>query len=290
MPHPCTLLRAVQTLAVGMPGASKRDDPQRGAVALVSLSAAPAAAAATPAATRTIAVELDAAGEATAGTTAAGVTVVPSPEMYARLGWAVAALDWDLDGVQDLVAAAPSAGWQEQVPRQPDFPYQGKVFVHFGRRGTGVAAAADVVLVMDGDGAAEDAMLGFKLSTGDVDGDGRADLLLGAPLANTQAEGVQAGRLFVLLSSASRRPAAGASGMQSVRVLDAASAEAHGSGAFEWFGYHASTARVEGVDAPLLLVGAPTFRYASRSATLGRLYALQWRGTRRLRPGRCRRS
>jgi hypothetical protein len=92
--------------------------------------------------------------------------VFDGPHAGARLGWAVAGPgDVDGDGVADLAAGAP-------------FDPVGSVQVGSVRVWSG--ASGSVLLVIPGDGALDH--FGWSLAPGgDVDGDGRADLVAGAP-------------------------------------------------------------------------------------------------------------
>ena len=99
-------------------------------------------------------------------------------------GWAVAgAGDVNDDGYADVIVGATSAGGDGA----------GQVYIFFG--GTAMDAVADLTLA----GEATDDRFGWSVSAaGDVDGDGYADLIVGAPSAG--AEG--AGRAYLYLGGA----------------------------------------------------------------------------------------
>ncbi len=116
------------------------------------------------------------------------------PGHYAELGGAVAIGDLNSDGRPDLVLAAPKDSSSQ--------PFAGSVFVVFGGAAlpktlvlsSGSSYAASVV------GAAPNDYSGFSVATGDVDGDGNSDMVLGAPQASPNSQGAS-GSVFVITGS-----------------------------------------------------------------------------------------
>jgi hypothetical protein len=54
--------------------------------------------------------------------------VLQSNLTYARFGWALTTIDFNDDGIDDLVVSAPTSGWNwTQISAQPDFRYYGIV-------------------------------------------------------------------------------------------------------------------------------------------------------------------
>jgi hypothetical protein len=103
-----------------------------------------------------------------------------------HLGFEVAAGDWDADGYADAAVSAPNAA-EGQVN-------EGLVYVYFGGPG-GLTPMPAWTLQVN----VANANLGYSLANaGDVDGDGVADLLAGAPGA------FGAGRAYVFRGSRSR--------------------------------------------------------------------------------------
>ena len=102
-------------------------------------------------------------------------------------GYALATGDFDGDGAEDLAVGATEAGGV------------GKVYVVPGSvltaNTTGVLSVADDVL----SGDPSDDQFGASLCAGDVDGDGYADLLVGAP--DNDLGGLQAGGTWLFLGS-----------------------------------------------------------------------------------------
>lgn len=82
------------------------------------------------------------------------------------------------DGIDDLAVSAPSFGAKKYI-------YSGKVYVYFGKKNEGLKEnKADLEIyseqgVLESDWQIE--ALGQYLSSGDVDGDGFDDLLIGCP-------------------------------------------------------------------------------------------------------------
>jgi len=114
--------------------------------------------------------------------TAGAQTVWQSPNAGDWLGFAVAGGgDFNGDGLADVVLAAPDADVQGPDGTLID---AGEVYVVYGSR-TGMASLADVAQGMGGRvvrGFSEGQSLGHAVAmVGDVNGDGKDDLLIGAP-------------------------------------------------------------------------------------------------------------
>ena len=104
-------------------------------------------------------------------------------------GGAVSVLDLDGDGVVDAVIGAPGASSPEGV-------HGGAVFV-FSGDASGVVLCAQARAFASGS-AAGDQLGASVANAGDVDGDGQADLIVGAPGASSQT-----GAAYLILGSSS---------------------------------------------------------------------------------------
>ena len=160
------------------------------------------------------------------------------------------------DGYGDIIAGAPTADLGATDA--------GRAYVWLGSPAGGTHSLHDAALIFDGEAAGDNA--GSRVAgPGDLDGDGRADLLIGAPYS--EANGTSAGAAYLVYGSASRGTLslAGAD----LRLLGEAAGDEAGWG----------VARAGDVDAdghPDLLVGAPessTYSYGAAYLFFGPLTA-----------------
>jgi hypothetical protein len=128
--------------------------------------------------------EVDLAGEAD--------VVVRGADGGDNLGFSAAAADLNGDGIDDLALGAPFAGDVQGPGSRP-----GTVYIIFGRDSLGgrldlADGDADVTIA----GETASAFFGDSLATGDVTGDGAADLVIGSTFAR-RADGTQSGAAYV---------------------------------------------------------------------------------------------
>ena len=125
-----------------------------------------------------------------------------------RFGQTMITADLNGDGLSDVIIGAPHASprlSRDHDPTSRVKAHAGSVFVLYGRRDWGegsqlsesldLSQRADVII----HGAREGDLTGFALAAGDVNGDHRQDLLIGAPGGRGDGEsGRQAGLTYII--------------------------------------------------------------------------------------------
>ncbi|KFP15161.1 Phosphatidylinositol-glycan-specific phospholipase D [Egretta garzetta] len=155
-----------------------------------------------------------------------------------RFGSALAVLDFNEDGVPDLAIGAPSVGSQFLA-------YKGAVYVYFGTEGRGLASQPNVTITCQ----YSYCNLGWSLLAADVDGDGKADLVVGSPYA--PGGGQQRGFVVAFYSYFNRSD-------QGLLSVEDANWMVKGEENYAWFGFSLDNCQLENVT--LLLIGSPTWK------------------------------
>ena len=188
---------------------------------------------------------------------------------YARFGAALAAVDINADGRQDLCVSAPAVGvnWTS-VPVSPDFVYRGAVMCFFGSANGSLplSVAPDVVIT----GTRDMTMLGSTMTASPPAGTPAA-LVVAAPYSRGgTSSGIQRGSVFLFPASAAMRSGAVVADTNASWIL-------HGQDPFAWFGAAVATlppGAVSHTDAPgatpALVVASPLFRNTG-GATVGKV-------------------
>ncbi len=171
------------------------------------------------------------------------------------LGASVATGDLNGDNIPDLAIGAPGsngAGFDN-----------GKVYVFFGRANWVGSIdlgqqKADVEILGE---AAED-HFGASLAIGDLNGDGKNDLIIGAPLADGGTDLPDAGKVYVVLG--------GFTGGVNDSITKLAGVTVTGSQRSEWIGTSVAAGFIHTKSGPAadLIVGAPGFDAPSTGAAL----------------------
>lgn len=125
-----------------------------------------------------------------------------SAEGFARLGSSFAVADFDGDGIDDLAAGAPFGGREPDTAPGGPRTTVGEVYIVFGEEGLSgqrtVARNQEDVLLS---GARELDRFGESLAAGDVNGDGRMDLIVGSVGFEAPDRGDDSGAVFVFHGS-----------------------------------------------------------------------------------------
>jgi len=171
------------------------------------------------------------------------------------LGASLATGDLNGDNIPDIAIGAPGAngvGFDN-----------GKVYVFFGRANWNGAIdlaqqKPDVEILGE---AAED-HFGSSLAIGDVNGDGKNDLIIGAPMADGGTELPDAGKVYVVFG--------GLTGDTNDSITKLADVTITGSQRSEWAGTSVAAGFIHTKNGPAadLIIGAPGFDAPSTSAAL----------------------
>lgn len=132
------------------------------------------------------------------------------------------------------------------------------VYIFYGNENGTFSANPDVTILGDSEVPGEQSYIGYSLAAGDIDGDGRKDLIIGSPFANHHTG------IVTVFSSARKKI-----GTKLSNELDA-DLVLRGERKNNWFGYHVDICAGK---EPLLLVGAPLFKKVSPGN--GKLYAFR---------------
>lgn len=173
--------------------------------------------------------------------------------------------------VKDIVAGAPGNNGPDGSSR----PGAGAAYVQFGGsylnpvagattvRDLSTALANVIIFGKTGD------MVGASVATGDINGDGNADVAIGAPLADRPPAppvpaATDTGAVFAVFGGSNLNPAIGttktfdiSAAQQNVSVYGAGNSNTPGTGDADHLGFSVAIGDVTGDGIPDLLIGAP---------------------------------
>lgn len=168
-----------------------------------------------------------------------------APLEFPQFGASLAVIDFNADGIDDL--AVGSSGYGDY----PTASLLGRVDVYLGHKDVGLSDMPDFSVTAEELAQytrGRSYRIGGHLFGEDVDGDGFADLLVGAPYHTENKHIQQTGRLFGYLSSGNGNQ------RRTNKKPDISITSPHQQ-PYEWFGF---TARVtQHLNTTLMLVGAP---------------------------------
>jgi glycosylphosphatidylinositol phospholipase D len=196
-----------------------------------------------------------------------GLGTLQSFSRAGRFGSSLATVDLNRDGIDDLVVSEPRYSVDS-------LSYRGRVYVYYGTR-FGLSKNASTVIKL-GSPIGNFSMMGASLSSGDLDGDGYADLLIGSPFAcrldsvcTSENQGFhQSGALSIFLSSR----------WASWPSIDLTQADQtlQGHSSYYWFGMGSAVLFNASISQPLLLVSSPIGNYTNTAAAPGHLLVYQY--------------
>jgi hypothetical protein len=198
-----------------------------------------------------------------AGLTTTGAAQFAGRSSGGRLGFALAAGDFNHDGYADLAAGAPNAV-------DNGMPGAGEIGIAFGS-GTGLAAPTQWInqSTTNVPGAAEvDDHFGWSLVAADFTGDGYVDLVVGSPFEDNGSVR-DGGAITVLHGSATGIAATAAQGIsQATGGVPGTASQG------DQFGFDLAAGDVDGDGHPDLVVGAP-FKAVSGHPQAGQIVYLR---------------
>jgi glycosylphosphatidylinositol phospholipase D len=188
------------------------------------------------------------------------ITTISGDYRAGRFGQALTTVDLNRDGIDDLVVSQPRYMAHE-------LSYRGRIFVYYGTR-HGLSTEPWTMITLNGD-VGNYTMMGASLSSGDLDGDGFADLIIGSPfscniedICTDMDDGLhQRGLVSVFLSSKWQ--------ISPTVDLGKADQSIEGHNAYYWLGMRSAVMFNASVTPPLLITTAPIGNYTNDAVAPG---------------------
>jgi len=177
-----------------------------------------------------------------------------------QFGTSLAVVDMNGDGVDDLAVSAPSSN-------ASSLTYKGAVFIFAGSIDDGLSNEPYWTVT----GVETYSNIGTSLSSGDLDGDGLADLIVASKYA--PSGGQQRGAVWLFLSSDFN--------LHDSLTTEQASVELKGESDYSWFGSQVSVFSTTRTAGKLLMIGASQFKNsATNQNSVGKIYGYTLSGKR----------
>lgn len=165
-----------------------------------------------------------------------------------RFGSSVLVIDFNHDGIDDLVVT--STGYQSS-----NLNYYGQINIYLGPISQS-NVKPDIVINSN----KPYSNIGFSLSSGDINGDRKDDLIIGNPYTNNG--GLESGQILIFVSSSSRTTPC-------TYNISQADITINNNEFFSWFGYTSTTFKIN--QSIYLIVSAPS--YNNGTCAVGKIYA-----------------
>eukprot|EP00039_Didymoeca_costata_P015958 m.278609 g.278609 ORF g.278609 m.278609 type:complete len:870 (+) comp16316_c1_seq3:130-2739(+) len=204
---------------------------------------------------------------------ASEIQVLSGEKVHGRFGWKASVVDYNLDGIDDLVVTAPLAALNKSsFPLNDSTPHLkmwGAVYIYTGNKQTGLSTVPTVTIKNNDDLT----YAGWTLDVADVNGDGHDDILVGAPLSSfrtianiSDEDSVRRGGLYVFFSKPTTKTTTTSSSLVLRKDCDIC---LEGPSPYGWFGQSMDTANSTDSNDRWLIVGSPGYRH---NGTVGRVY------------------
>ncbi|KAL0486056.1 phosphatidylinositol-glycan-specific phospholipase D [Acrasis kona] len=165
---------------------------------------------------------------------------------YSRFGYAVSTLDINHDGHMDMIISSPS-----HDSKQHKYYTQGEIHIYLGSSNSSFPSKPNWKIQITFNSTLAELYMGTQLATGDLNGDGKLDLIVSCPYAHVDSK-KQTGLVCVFNSSPEWNHD-GSDGMEKIKSFENANYKFHGTDAHHLFGTHVLWVESQ----KWLMIGAP---------------------------------